>query len=139
MPDDLTKLERAADAQVSEHAKVLKAAPVPAAQSVLNRSAPSADQVVANACMSAIDKDPCACKLACHIVKQQFHDICEVNLCDLDHNLCWRLLYRDFPICTPCRQRAEHCWRRVFQAHQSLHAEVVGTLIFPVGNFLLVS
>ncbi|KAL3143158.1 hypothetical protein ABBQ38_002018 [Trebouxia sp. C0009 RCD-2024] len=27
--------------------------------------------------MSAIDKDPCACKLACHIVKQQFHDICE--------------------------------------------------------------
>lgn len=30
--------------------------------------------------MSVIDKDPFACKLACHIVQQQFHEICEVTL-----------------------------------------------------------
>ena len=28
--------------------------------------------------MSVIDKDPFACKLACHIVKHQLHEICEV-------------------------------------------------------------
>ena len=41
--------------------------------------------------MNGINKDPFACKLACHLVKAQFGDICEVTVGQISPT-CDRLL-----------------------------------------------
>ena len=77
--------------------------------------------------MSVIDKDPFACKLACHIVKQQFHDICEVNLLTMitaQVEECFKSSPPP-PMCIACRQPVELCWRKEFRVPRSLHVEPV--------------
>lgn len=108
VPAGLITLHRAAGDQVDKHATGLTGAL--AAQSVRIATIVLLTSVLPNARMSAIDKDPSACKLACHIVKQQFHDICEVNLLTvITPSLAGGCCTVTPPVRLHCRQRVEHC------------------------------
>lgn len=58
--------------------------------------------------MHGINKDPFACKLACHLVKAQFGDICEV-IVGLINPVCDRLLLTAQTIPVSRRLHAAAC------------------------------